>query len=209
MKILFKYLFVLVSLLFSFVSNAQKTPKEVFQFEPGSDFNLADYKMLTDYYKQLADASNHIVYKEIGKSVLGRPLILLIISSEENIKNLDKYKKIAKEMAQAKISKKEAVTNLQTGKAVVWLDAGLHATERATAQMMPLLAHDLATSDKTEYKKIRNNVITLLMPVMNPDGLDIVVDWYKKNLGTAYETTSPPWLYHHFVGHDNNRLVYE
>jgi hypothetical protein len=81
----------------------------------------------------------------------------------------------------------------------------MHATERAHGQMTSELAYRVATEESDEMKKIRENVILLLMPVINPDGMDIVVDWYRRNLGTPFETTGPPWLYHHYVGHDNNR----
>ncbi|MEL6560496.1 MAG: M14 metallopeptidase family protein [Bacteroidota bacterium] len=205
MKNIFRLCCLLILITLFQSVQAQKTPKEVFSFEPGADFKLADNDLLMEFYKQLASSSDRVVYREIGKSVLGKPLILLIISNKENISNLEKYKSIAKAQALAEISEEQAKKNVKNGKAVVWVDAGLHANERATAQMMPLLAYDLATSEEEEFQKVRNEVITLMMPMMNPDGLDIIADWYQKNLGTPYETTSPPWLYHHYVGHDNNR----
>ena len=180
-------------------------PADVFGFEPGADYKLANYTQLQDYYKQLADASNRVVLTEIGKSVLGKPMLLLMISSEANISDLDKYRQISKDLALAKIDEETAIRNSQEGKAIIWIDGGLHATERAPAQMLPELAYKVATEETDEMQNIRENVIMLLMPVMNPDGLEIVVDWYKKNLGTPYETTGPPILYHHYVGHDNNR----
>ena len=99
----------------------------------------------------------------------------------------------------------EARALAKEGKAIVWIDGGLHATEVAGAQHTPELAWWLVTSESDEAKRIRDNAILLLMPSMNPDGLDIVRDWYNKNLGTPFETTSPPDIYHHYVGHDNNR----
>ena len=88
---------------------------------------------------------------------------------------------------------------------MVWIDGGLHATEVAHAQMTSLLAHRVATEESAEMQAIRDNVIFLLMPVMNPDGLEIVRKWYESQLDTPYEQTSPPEIYHHYVGHDNNR----
>ncbi len=183
----------------------QKKPSEMFGFEPGDDFKLAKYDLMLSYYQQLASSSDRVSYQEIGKSVLGKPLVLLAISSKQNIKQLDKYQKISREQAKATIPFKKAVENSINGKAVIWIDGGLHANERACAQMLPLLTYDLATSTDREIQKIREEVITLIMPNMNPDGLDIIADWYNKNLGTPYETTNPPYLYHHYVGHDNNR----
>ncbi len=180
-------------------------PVDVFGFEPGTDYKLADYTQLQDYYKKLDEASDRVALTEIGKTTLGKPMLLLMISSEGNIAGLDKYRKISKDMALAKIDEATAIQNSKQGKAIIWIDGGLHATERAPAQMLPELAYKVATEESDEMQKIRENVILLLMPVMNPDGLEIVVDWYKKNLGTPYETTGPPILYHHYVGHDNNR----
>ncbi|MDH5380422.1 MAG: M14 family metallopeptidase, partial [Cyclobacteriaceae bacterium] len=118
---------------------------------------------------------------------------------------LDRYKEISRDQALAKISSEQAVKNSIEGKAVIWIDGGLHATEVAGAQMIPELAYKISTEESREVKKIRDNVILILMPVMNPDGLDIVSNWYYRNLGTPFETSSPPWLYHHYIGHDNNR----
>ncbi len=180
-------------------------PADVFGFEPGADYKLAMYDQMLDYFKQLDDASDRVVMREIGKSVLGRPMLLLFISSEENLQNLEKYRQISEEMARARIDRGKAEQNAVDGKAIIWIDGGLHATEVAGAQMTPELAYRVATEETREMQKIRDEVITLLMPVMNPDGLDIVASWYYENLGTEYEVSRPPWLYHHYVGHDNNR----
>ncbi|MEP1093688.1 MAG: M14 metallopeptidase family protein [Cyclobacteriaceae bacterium] len=199
-----KYLVVLFLLPFALFAQIPK-PSEIFGFEPGADYKLANYAQLQEYYQKLDEASDRVTLTEIGKTTLGKPMLLLMISSEENISNLDKYRKISRDMALAKIDESTARQNSKDGKAVIWIDGGLHATERAPAQMLPELAYKVVTEESDEMKKIRDNVILLLMPVMNPDGLEIVVDWYKKNLGTPYETTGPPILYHHYVGHDNNR----
>jgi len=180
-------------------------PKEVFGFTPGDDYQLATYQQMLEYYRKLAAASERVELREIGKSVLGKPLLLLFISSEENLRQLDKWRGISEQLARARIDEATAQNLAQNGKAVVWIDGGLHATEVAGAQMTPLLAHRVATEETPEMQHIRQEVILMLMPVMNPDGLNIVADWYKKNRGTPYETTRPPWLYHHYVGHDNNR----
>ncbi|MFQ5630503.1 MAG: M14 family zinc carboxypeptidase [bacterium] len=180
-------------------------PKDVYGFTPGDDYKLATYSMMLDYYKKLDAASERVQMREIGKSVLGRPLLLLYISSEENMQQLDKWRGIAEQLARARIDEKTAQNLASEGKAIVWIDGGLHATEVAHAQMTGLLAYKVATEETPEMQKIRDNTILLLMPVMNPDGLDIVASWYKRNLGTPFETTRPPVLYHHYVGHDNNR----
>lgn len=181
------------------------SPEDAFGFKPGADYKLADYGQMLDYYRQLDEASDRVRLTEIGKSVSGKPLLLLFISSASNLKDLERWREISEELSRARIDDDRARSLSREGKAVVWVDGGLHATELACGQMTPELAYRMATEESEEMNRIREEVITLLMPIMNPDGLDIVADWYKTVLSTPYETTSPPWLYHHYVGHDNNR----
>lgn len=181
------------------------SPEDVYGFKVGADYKLADYSQIEDYLSKLDAASNRVKKIEIGETVLGRKMYLLFISTEENLAQLDKWKDISTKLARVQVNDDEAVRLSQEGKAIVWVDGGMHSTELAHGQMTSELAYTLATSETEEMKKIRENVITLLMPVMNPDGLDIVVDWYRKNLGTPYETSRPPILYHYYMGHDNNR----
>ena len=181
------------------------SPAEIFGFNPGDDYKLASYEQMERYYRQLASESERVQLREIGQSALGRTLYLLTISSAENLERLDHYRSISERLARARIDDETAVTLANEGKAVVWIDGGLHATELAHGQMTPLLAHRVATEESAEMAQIRDNVIFLLMPVMNPDGLEIVRKWYDSQLGTPYETSNPPELYHHYVGHDNNR----
>ena len=187
------------------VAQTVPSPEDVYGFKVGTDYKLADYSQIEDYLGQLDAASNRVKKVEIGTSVLGRKMYILFISSEENLKDLDKWKDISTKLARVQVSDDEAKKLSEEGKAIVWVDGGMHSTELAHGQMTSEFAYTLATSETSEIKKIRENVITILMPVMNPDGLDIVVDWYKKNLGTPYETSRPPILYHYYMGHDNNR----
>ena len=205
MKNLFRFLFCLFFLA-SISINAQiPKPSDVFGFEVGADYKLADYDQMLEYYEKLAASTDRVQMIDIGKSVMGRPMKLLFISSEENMKSLDKWRSISEKLSRARISPEEAKKLSYEGKAIVWFDGGMHATERAHAQMTSELMWRIASEESEEMKKIRDNVITLVVPVINPDGVDIVVDWYKKNLGTPYETTGPPILYQKYVGHDNNR----
>ncbi len=180
-------------------------PSEVFSFTPGDDYKLATYQQMVDYYEALDAASDRVALRRIGTSVLGRPLLLLFISSEENLRDLERWRAASEKLARARVSDEEAVLLAEEGKAVVWIDGGLHATEVAGAQMTPLLAWRVATEESAEMRHIREHVVLMLMPVMNPDGLDIIASWYAHTLDTPYEATQPPWLYHHYVGHDNNR----
>lgn len=181
------------------------TPEAVFGFEPGADYKLANYDQVTEYYRQLSGASDRVQMRTIGTTSMGKPMTLLMISSSDNLDNLDRWRDISSTLARARVAEEEAKDLASEGRAVVWIDAGMHATERAPAQAMTAFAHRLATEESTEMQKIRENVVLLLMPVMNPDGLDIVENWYDRVLDTPYETTDPPWLYQKYVGHDNNR----
>ncbi|MEM8487702.1 MAG: M14 metallopeptidase family protein [Bacteroidota bacterium] len=198
-------LLLLISPKQVFAQGNVPSPVDVFGFEPGADYKMANYSQVVDYFQQLDAASDRAEMIKIGTSVLGRPLLLMFISSAANIKKLDHYKSISAKLARARIDENTARQLADEGKAVVWIDGGMHATERAGGQMTPALAHRLVTENSAEMQEIRDKVIILLMPNLNPDGLDIVTNWYNKNLGTPFETTSPPWLYHHYVGHDNNR----
>lgn len=182
------------------------TPESVIGWEPGADYRLADYDQIREYFRRVADASDRVELERIGTSAEGRAMWMAKISTPENLANQERYREIARRMAMAEdLTDEEARQLASEGKAVVWIDAGLHATEVATAQHSPKLLHRLATGQDVETRRILEDAIVLLMPFMNPDGLDIVVDWYERNLGTEYETAPLPVLYHKYVGHDNNR----
>ena len=188
---------------------AVPAPADVFGFQPGDDYKIADYAQMLDFYRQLDEASDRVQMAQIGESVQGKPLLLLFISSEENLAQLDRWKEISARLARARgLTDDEARQLAEEGKSIVWIDGGMHASEKAHAQMTPLLAYRVATEESEEMREIRDKTVLLLMPVMNPDGLDIVAHWYQRQLGTPFETTQPPELYHTYVGHDNNRDWY-
>ena len=193
-------------ILFSIVLEAQiPKPEDTYGFKVGADYKLAKYDQMLMYYDKLVASSDRIQMIEIGKSVMGKSIKLFIISSSENMKSIDKWQATSAKLARARIKPNEARALAKTGKTIVWIDGGMHAREAAHAQMTSELAYNLVALETDEMKKIRNNVIVLLCPVINPDGVDIVADWYYQNLGTPYETTDPPILYQKYVGHDNNR----
>ena len=184
-------------------------PADIIGFAPGEDYKLAHYGPIVEYFRALDAASDRVVVTEIGDSTLGRPMLLAAISSAENIANLDRYREISGRLAQVKgVSDAEARQLAREGKAIIWIDGGLHATEVAHGQMTPELAHWLATDESDEARLIRDQTIVLVMPNMNPDGLDIVAAWYEGNVGTEFEPSPVPELYHHYIGHDNNRDWY-
>ena len=189
----------------STVAAAVPVPKEHFGFEPGEDYKLAGYEEITGYFRKLAESSDRVRLVEYGKTSFGRTSYIAFISSPDNLKRLDEFKNINRKLALGLASPAEADQLTKTGRAIIWIDSGLHATEVAPAQHSPLLAYKMVTDETEEVRRIRDNVILMQVPVINPDGLDMVVDWYRKNLGTPYELAPLPMLYQKYVGHDNNR----
>jgi murein tripeptide amidase MpaA len=153
-------------------------PKDVFGFAPGDDYKLASHEQIVEYFRKLDAASDRIVVDEIGKSSEGRPMILAAISSEANLRNRARYQEIARQLAIARgVDEPRARAFAKEGRAIVWIDGGLHATEVAGAQHTPELGWWLVASEDEEARRVRENAILLLMPSMNPDGLDIVRNW--------------------------------
>ena len=183
------------------------SPQSVLGFRPTDDKTIADWTQITNYFSRLDIASNRVVVKEIGKTTLGKPLIVAFISSPENIKNLERYRRISAKLADPRTIKDAAEldTLVKDGKTIVSISCSIHSTEIVASQMSMNLAYELATAEDDETKEILNNTILLLIPTSNPDGVDIVANWYRKTLGTKSEGSSPPELYHHYAGHDNNR----
>lgn len=195
-------------LLLSFAVVAQvPSPRSVLGFTPSDDKTIADWRQITEYFAKLDKASNKVTVKEIGKTTNGKPLIVAFISSSDNIKNLEKYRKISAKLADPRTVANDSELNdlVKNGKTVISISCSIHSTEIVASQMSMNLAYELATSSDADTKEILDNTILLLIPSSNPDGIDIVADWYRKTLGTKSEGTSPPELYHHYAGHDDNR----
>src|SRR5579871_2872296 len=186
------------------------TPESVLGHKPGDDFYLANYDESREYFRKLAASSNRIKLINVGKTTRGLDWEIAIISSPENLANLDKYKDIERKLADGRgLTPEEAHTLAKQGKAIVHIDGGLHSSEVAGAQQSINLAYKLVSSQNDpEVDAILNNVILMLWPTLNPDGQNEVVAWYRKNLGTTYEVSPLPDLYQEYVGHDNNRDGY-
>lgn len=189
---------------------APPSPEQVFGFQPGADYKLADYTMIVDYYHKLAAAlPERVRVMDIGPTAEGQTMILAVISAPENLRQLERYRETSRRLALVRCLNDEQARQLaREGKAIVWIDGGLHASEVAHAQHSPELAYRVATEESEAMRFIRENVILLQVPVMNPDGLNKIAAWYKKNVGTPYELAEMPWLYHKYIGHDNNRDWY-
>lgn len=194
--------------LFALSAAAQvPSPRSVLGFNPTDDKTVADWGQIRDYFSRLDVASDKVLVKEIGKTTNGKPLIVAFISSANNIKDLEKYRQISARLADPRTIRTDAERDQLTkqGKTIVSISCSIHSTEIVASQMSMNLAYDLASARDTETKEILDNTILLLIPSSNPDGIDIVANWYRKTLGTKSEGTSPPELYHHYAGHDNNR----
>lgn len=192
------------------VADAQlMAPEEVLGFQVGTDYKVAGWEAVSGYMRHIANNSDRVVVEELGKTTEGKDFLILLISAPENLANLDIYKKKQRQLAYPKLDMvPELETISEEGKAVVLINCNLHSTEIASSQMSMEFAYQFATLNTPEIDKILENVIILLVPSANPDGLDIVVDWYNRNVGTPFEGAELPWLYHKYTGHDNNRDWY-
>jgi hypothetical protein len=187
-------------------------PESVLGFTIGADRKLAKWDQFLAYFVELVKTSDRIRVETLGKTTLGRSFIVATISSPENLRRLEEFKEIQRKLADSRllVNQNEAAINelIRAGKTVVVITCSIHSTEVGGTFTATELAYRLAAQNTPEVKQILDNVILLLVPSLNPDGTDIVTDWYRKTLGTPAEGTSPPELYHHYVGHDNNRDWY-
>lgn len=181
------------------------SPKSHFGFDIGDDYQLANYTQTEAYFKKLAETSKRVKLVDIGKTEEGRSQYMLVVSSPENLKKLDRYKEISQQLAHAEITKEQAKALAQEGKAVVWIDGGLHATEVVGAHQLIQTAYEFASKTDAETLRILDNVI-ILFTHANPDGQELVSDWYMREKDPKKRTTSGlPRLYEKYAGHDNNR----
>ncbi|MFB0543361.1 MAG: M14 family zinc carboxypeptidase, partial [Candidatus Bathyarchaeia archaeon] len=182
------------------------SPEKFYGFQMGADRKLARWDKIVEYFWLLDKRTDRVKVIELGKSTEGNPFLLAIITSAENMKNLEKISEMSWRIAHPKgLSEKEVENIVKNGRTVVAITNSIHASEVGGTQMSSELAYEVATSEEPKFQKIRENTVLLLFPSFNPDGNIIVVDWYNKWLGTEYEATSLPRLYHKYTGHDNNR----
>ncbi len=190
--------------------NTVTTPEQFFGFRIGSDDKLARWDKIVEYMRQVAGATDRVRFRELGKSTNGNPFIALEISSPDTLKNLDRYKQIERRLYFRDGTPTDAERDeiFRQGKVVLVVTCSIHATEIGASQMAVELVHRLATDTSPQVKKVLDNVIFVLVPSLNPDGQIMVTDWFNKNLGTPFENSPIPYLYHPYVGHDNNRDMY-
>jgi hypothetical protein len=206
----FVAILALCATLSGHAQTAVPTPQQFFGFQMGTDSKLARWDKIVDYMRQVSSASDRIRFRELGKSTNGNSFIALEISSPATLKNLDHYKQLERKLyfqdGQPTDAERDEI--FRDGKVVIVITCSIHATEIGATQMAVDLVHRLATDDSPAVKKILDNVIFVLVPSLNPDGQIMVTDWFNQNVGTPFESSQIPWLYHPYVGHDNNRDMY-
>jgi hypothetical protein len=192
------------------VANGLPTPESVLGFRPGADYKLATYEQSLDYFRKVAAATKHVKLVEAGTTTQGRPMSFALVSSPENLSRIDRYREIARRLAHPQgLTDAEAHRLARDGKAFVHIDGGLHSTEVAGWSHTPQLLYDLVSrANDPDVKAMLDNVVLMLWPTINPDGQQMVAEWYMKNVGTPYELSGMPTLYQEYVGHDNNRDAY-
>jgi len=212
----FKFSRLIVSVLFAFsmltfqqrlaAQSHVPDPEAFFGFKPGADRMLFDYEKLISYFQKLDEASPKVKMEEIGTSPMGKKMYVVFISSEENIKRLGELRKINERLAlDPDIKPAEREKMITDGKVFLLCTLSMHSEEVGPSQASPLIAYDLATTTDREKLRWLNDVVLMVVPNHNPDGMDMVVNHYQKYKGTKYEGGSLPAVYHKYVGHDNNR----
>jgi hypothetical protein len=186
-----------------------QTPQSHFGHSMGADRKLLDWERVVSYFRLLQASSDRIRVEELGKTTEGRPLIAATIAAADTIRNLDRYREIQARLADPRrTTTADAEQLIEQGKTVVMITCSIHATEVASTSTAIEFAYKLLTDDNPKFQAILQDTILILVPSLNPDGLDIVTRWYRKTVGTPFEGTPPPELYHKYVGHDNNRDWY-
>ena len=185
------------------------TPASILGFEPGADRHLPSWKQIIDYFTALDEASPRVSVRTLGKTTLGRPFIVAFISDSSTLANLEHYRQIQRKLMDPRLQAAgERQRLIDEGKNVILVTSAIHSTESGGFTTPIVLADRLARAQDREAKEILANTIIMLVPSQNPDGVDIVGDYYRSTLGTPAEGRDPPDLYHKYVGHDDNRDWY-
>ena len=184
-------------------------PESVLGFVPGEDRRLTGWSQVVAYLKALDVASDRVWVEEVGKTTQGRPFLVATVTSAANHARIDEIRRISARLADPRgLGDEEARRLVRDGRAVVAMAYSIHSTEVGGTLASLRLLHHLASSDDESVRAMLDATVLLVVPSHNPDGTDLVADWYRRQLGTPFEGTSPPWLYHPYVGHDNNRDWY-
>jgi hypothetical protein len=184
------------------------TPKQFFGHEIGEDYWLPNYTQFAKWWETLARESDRMVLDTIGMTAEGRPQLLSIVSSPENIKNREKYRQIAERLSHAEgLTAAQAEALAKEGKAIIWIDGGLHATEVLGPSQLIETHWQFVSQNDAETRRILNDVIIVFVHA-NPDGMELVADWYMRESDPKKRNMNIPRLYQKYIGHDNNRDFY-
>jgi len=207
-----KFIILLITLQASFLTFSQiQSPKDYFGFEPGTDRMLFNYEQLISYLQKLDEASGMVKMVNIGQSEMGRPMYICFISSEENIARLDELKEINRKLAlDPNLTDTERESLIKNGKVFFLATLSMHSSEVGPSQAAPIIAYELITNSPIQHSTFNiqhflNEVIYMMVPCHNPDGMDMIVDNYNKYKGTKNEGSNFPGVYQKYTGHDNNR----
>lgn len=182
------------------------SPEDYFGFQMGADRKLARWDKMVEYYHLIGEKSPRVHVVDMGPSTLGNPFLVLLISSPENLSRLEELRQFNATLSDPRgVPETEIERAIDQGKAVVVQSMGLHSSEVAASQMAVELIYDMTIRTDDELLRILDETIAIMIPSFNPDGEIMVTDWYNETVGTEFEGVGLPWLYHHYIGHDNNR----
>ncbi len=186
------------------------SPEDHFGYAPGAEGELANWDELTAYYDRLAETSGRVTVDTVGTSTRGQPFVMMTITSQENHRDLERLRETNLRIQDPRTisGADELESRLHEGRTVVLVTNHIHSTEVASGQMPPRTAYRLATSNDPAVLEILDEVIVLMVPSLNPDGTQWTSDWWREWRGTEYEGAPLPFLYHYYVGHNNNRDWY-
>jgi hypothetical protein len=184
-------------------------PSAFLRLELGADRTLADWTQSVAYLRALGDASPRVRVEDVGPTTEGRPYLIVTISSEANMARLETIRAANLRLADPRgLARAEADRLVAEGKTIVALNHGIHSDEVAASQTALETAYWLATADDEATRRILDSTVVVMIPCQNPDGMQRVTEWHRRTLGTPFEGADPPFLYHHYAGHDDNRDWY-
>lgn len=196
-------------LLSGWLAAAPPDPSTFLGHPLGQDKTAVEWPQVTAYFRALAESSDRVRVTEYGRSTEGRPMIAAIVSAAGNLKRLERFQEVQGRLADPRVtSRDEADKLIAEGKTIVLITCSVHSTEVASTLSSMEFAWKLAGGETPKLRQVLENVIVIIAPSINPDGVDLVAKWYKRTLGTPFEGTSPPELYQKYIGHDNNRDWY-
>ena len=183
------------------------TPASVLGFAPGTERRLVEWDPIVAYFRALDAASDRVAVRELGRTTNGAPFIAVFVSSAANLRRLASIRETQRQLADPRLTPDSAVAARLAARApaVVLITSSVHSTE-VGGFFSPLeVAYRLASATSPDLRAVLDSTVLILVPTLNPDGVNIVSRWYAQTLNTAAEGTSPPELYHRYTGHDNNR----